>query len=180
VRNITAGSQSERWLRCSSMSISSSAPYVTQQKVFFPSKFSYLLFCNPTHKTKTGTANRWGSTNSKPPGPIIMMGQSETVITSRIIFYYTLFWRCTSLLCHSPATANSEPNRHILTFLHPIVLCRITYWAPLEMLLYVSQHQVYTYLILGQNQGWGPIPGTGEYESVNIRSNTNNTRVIWK
>jgi hypothetical protein len=26
-----------------------------------------------------------------------------------------------------------EPNRHILTFLHPILLCRITYWASLEM-----------------------------------------------
>ncbi len=28
-----------------------------------------------------------------------------------------------------------EPNRHTLDFLHPILLCRITYWAPLEMLL---------------------------------------------
>jgi hypothetical protein len=28
-----------------------------------------------------------------------------------------------------------EPNRHILTFFHRILLCRITYWAPLEMLL---------------------------------------------
>ncbi len=27
-----------------------------------------------------------------------------------------------------------ELNRHILTFLHPIMLCRITYWALLEML----------------------------------------------
>ncbi len=29
-------------------------------KIFFTSKFSYLLFfCNPTHKTETGTANLW-------------------------------------------------------------------------------------------------------------------------
>jgi hypothetical protein len=27
-----------------------------------------------------------------------------------------------------------ELNRHILTFLHPILLCRITFGAPLEML----------------------------------------------
>ncbi len=26
----------------------------------FHIQFSYLLFCNPTHKTETGTANRWG------------------------------------------------------------------------------------------------------------------------
>jgi hypothetical protein len=47
-------------------------------KIFFTSKFSYLLsFFNPTHKTESGIANRCEITNSKPPGPIIMMGQSE-------------------------------------------------------------------------------------------------------
>jgi len=35
-------------------------------KIFFTSKFSYLLFCNPTHKAETGTTHRWGTTNSKP------------------------------------------------------------------------------------------------------------------
>jgi hypothetical protein len=28
----------------------------------FTSKFSYVLFCNSTHKTATGTSNRWGTT----------------------------------------------------------------------------------------------------------------------
>ncbi len=55
-------------------------------KTFLTSKFSYLLFCNPTYKTETGTAYRWGTSNSKPHGPIIMMDQSETVISSQIIF----------------------------------------------------------------------------------------------
>ncbi len=59
-------------------------------QMFFTSKFSYLLFCNPTQKTEPGTANRWGTTNSKPHGPIIMMGQSETLITSQVLFI-TLF-----------------------------------------------------------------------------------------
>jgi len=36
-------------------------------KTFLTSKFSYLLFCNPTHKTKTGIPNRWKTTNSKWP-----------------------------------------------------------------------------------------------------------------
>jgi hypothetical protein len=44
-------------------------------KVIFTDKFSYLLFCNPTHKNEPGTAKRLRTTNSKPPGPIIMMLQ---------------------------------------------------------------------------------------------------------
>jgi hypothetical protein len=40
-------------------------------------KFSYLLFSNATHKT--GTANRWEITNSKPLGPVIIISQSETL-----------------------------------------------------------------------------------------------------
>jgi len=31
-------------------------------KLFFTSKFSYLLFCNPDHKTETGIANGRGNT----------------------------------------------------------------------------------------------------------------------
>ncbi len=50
------------------------------------------------------------------------------------------------MLHHLPATANSttiasqnhwpKPNWHMWTFLHPILLCRITHWASLEMLSY--------------------------------------------
>ncbi len=39
---------------------------------------------------KTGTANRWGTTNSKQPRRIIMIGQSEILSSSSIIFM-TLF-----------------------------------------------------------------------------------------
>ncbi len=58
--------------------------------------------------------------------------------------YYTPFCRCRALLRHSPAMATCaimliqnhfpESNRHMLDFVHPIVLCRITYRAPLEIL----------------------------------------------
>jgi hypothetical protein len=58
---------------------------VTLQR-YFTSKFSYIFFCKPTHKIETGTANSWGSTNSKPPAPIITLGQSETLSSSEIIF----------------------------------------------------------------------------------------------
>jgi hypothetical protein len=50
----------------------------------------FTLFFNPTHKTESGIANRYGITNSKPPGPISMMGRSETLTSNQIIFI-TLF-----------------------------------------------------------------------------------------
>jgi hypothetical protein len=52
-------------------------------KIFFTSKFSYALVCDPIHKTESETANWCGTTNSKPPGPIIMMGESETLSSTQ-------------------------------------------------------------------------------------------------
>ncbi len=94
------------------------------------------IFCNPTHKTETGTANRWGANNSKSPGPIITMGQSEALIISQIIFI-TLF------------SAGATSHRKLFNYVEPKpfswakpayfdfslsnLLCRITYWEPLEM-----------------------------------------------
>jgi hypothetical protein len=59
-------------------------------KIFFTSKFGYSFFCNPTHKIEIETTNSGGTTNSKPLGPIIMMGQSEIQSSIQIIFI-TLF-----------------------------------------------------------------------------------------
>jgi hypothetical protein len=59
-------------------------------KLFFTSKFSCLVFCNTTNKIEIGTSNRWGTTKTKPPPPIIMMVQSETLGSSHIKFI-TLF-----------------------------------------------------------------------------------------
>jgi len=50
------------------------------------SKFSYFLFDNPTNKTETGTAYTWGTTNSKPPGPIIVINQLEILSRSQVQF----------------------------------------------------------------------------------------------
>ncbi len=114
-------------------------------KIYFRSKLSYVLFCNSTHETGTWIANRWETSNSKPPGPIIVMGQSETLSQQLDHIHYTLFCRCTALLGLLPATATCtnkqsrnqfpDPNRQTLDSLHPILLCKITYRAPLEMLL---------------------------------------------
>jgi len=85
-------------------------------KKVFTSKFSYILLWNPTHKsdkTETGIANTWGTTNSKPSGPIIMMGQSEIVISSQIIFI-TLFSAGAQHCC-----AFYQPRQSICTYAVP-------------------------------------------------------------
>jgi hypothetical protein len=89
-------------------------------------------------------ANRWGTSNSKPLGLIIMMGQSKILSSCQMLFI-SLLYRVTQILRLLPVMASCaimliennfpEPNWHILSFLHPILLRRITYWAPLEMLL---------------------------------------------
>ncbi len=71
-------------------SISNGAQYVTLQKYFSHPSLVISCFCNPTHKSETGTTNRCHTTNSNQPGAIIMMGRSETLISSQIIFI-TLF-----------------------------------------------------------------------------------------
>jgi len=85
-------------------SISRGTQYVTLQKYFPHPSWGIILFCNPTHKTETRTANRWGTTNSKPPGPIIMMGQSQTPTTSQIVFIRLFSVRAQCCCVFLPAT----------------------------------------------------------------------------
>ncbi len=93
--------------------------------------YSYLQFGNPTNnKTETGTANRRATTNSKPPGPIIMMTQSKTLSSSQVQFIILFLCRCTTTtqteLCYIMLSQNHfpEPNRRVLTFLHhPKMYC---------------------------------------------------------
>ncbi len=63
------------------------AQYGDPAKIFLTSKFSYLLFSNPTHGTKTGTTNRWETTNSNPPGPIKLSSQSIASVRLCCAFY---------------------------------------------------------------------------------------------
>jgi hypothetical protein len=72
-------------------------------KIFFTSEFRYLLSCNPTHETETRTANRWGTTNSKPPGRIVWWAIRNTDQQSYHL-YYTFFSRWNALLRLLPAT----------------------------------------------------------------------------
>jgi hypothetical protein len=56
-------------------------------KIFLTFKFSNLLFSNPSHKTKTGTANRWETTSSNPPWPIKLSSQSIAGVRFCCAFY---------------------------------------------------------------------------------------------
>ncbi len=49
-----------------------------------------VFFGNPANKTETGTAYTWGTTNSKPPGPIIVIDQSEILSRSQVQFITVL------------------------------------------------------------------------------------------
>jgi hypothetical protein len=75
-------------------SILSGTQYVTLKKCF--SHQSLVIYCFPTSpsKLKTGTANTWETTNSKPPRPIIMIGWSVTGNSSQIIFVTLFSGRC--------------------------------------------------------------------------------------
>ncbi len=55
--------------------VSTGAQYVTLQKYFSHSNLLVYFFATPPIKLKTGIANKSGSRNSKPPGPIMMLGQ---------------------------------------------------------------------------------------------------------
>jgi len=67
--------------------ISWSAKYVTLQEIFLTYKFSYLLFPpTPPIQLRLGLQIGGETTNCKPPGPIIMIGQSEIGNISQIKF----------------------------------------------------------------------------------------------
>ncbi len=106
-------------------------------KIFFTAKFSYLLFCNPSHKSETGIANRWGTSNSKPPGPIIMMGRSESLSSSEIILLHTCrpLVQLLGLVSHYKLCHYAEPRLFFspkpayFDFSSSNATGRVTYWA---------------------------------------------------
>jgi hypothetical protein len=73
-----------------------------------------------------------------------MIGQSETESSSQITFITLFSSRYTALLCLLLVPANcakmlgenhfAKPNLYVLIFLHPILICRVTYQAPVELL----------------------------------------------
>jgi hypothetical protein len=73
--------------------------YVTLQKIFFTSKCRYSLCVTQYIKPKGGQQNRWGTTNSKPQGPIINDGPIRNTEQQSDPIYYTLLCKCTQHCC---------------------------------------------------------------------------------
>jgi len=119
---------------------------VALQKCFLHSSLVLFFFFIPTHKIKTGTANRWETIDSKPPGPITMIGQSETqgaavrayllhssLASVRLccVFYQR---QHTVHKCWAKTILLSQTSMFWLFFIQ-ILICRVTYWALVELLL---------------------------------------------
>jgi hypothetical protein len=109
---LETGKGKNMWWVCTRKSISPAVLSTWPLRKYFshPSLVIYF-FRNPINQTETRTANRWGTTNSKPPGPIIiMMSQWEKLSSSQIIFI-TLFSAgaqpCYALLSHSKQIGQS-------------------------------------------------------------------------
>ncbi len=129
-------------------SISSTGQYVILQKVIFTSKFGYLLLCNPKDKTESGTLNRWGTTNSKSLGAIIWWANQKHSAAIRSYLLHSwergllrLFQATTNCIIIMSQNHFPDPNWNIsgifYLFLHPILLFKITWCVPLEMLYHL-------------------------------------------
>jgi hypothetical protein len=106
-------------------------------KNIFHIQFSFFSFCNPTHKTETGTAKQIGETLLIATYLDQSLWWANQKYWPSDHIYYSLFCRCTVLLRPLPATPNCaimlsqnhfpEPNRHVLTFSSSNVTVQITY-----------------------------------------------------
>jgi len=99
-------------------SISNVAQYVTLDSKIKRLSLAFF-FGNPTNRTESGTVYIWGTTNSKPPGPIIVINQSEILSRSHVKFitlfrrwiYYTHFGRWTTVWRLLPTTGRCTGGR---------------------------------------------------------------------
>jgi hypothetical protein len=79
--------------------------HLQQCSVCDPAKMSHIqlyFFPTPPIKLKVGLQNKWETTNSKPPGTIILIGQSETGSNRHIKIYYTLLWQVLGFSFYQP------------------------------------------------------------------------------
>jgi hypothetical protein len=102
------------------------------KKYFSHPRLVIYYLATPLMKLKTGTANRSGTSNSKPPGPIVTVAQSEhwASVRSYLLHSFLRLQSAAVSFTSHPKPCNyadpkqfPEPNRHILDFLHLILLC---------------------------------------------------------
>ncbi len=168
-----------------------------------PSLIIHLFLPTPPIKLKQGQQIGGGTTNSKPPGPIIMMGRSETLSSSQIQFITLFFCSCTGLLrllakggkvCAIMLWQNHfpEPNQTYFDFSSPNFIVQdhhITYWALLEMML-LGTHTYIVCHIPTKIQFWTQYKDKAcmkvsertqcqDQLSIFLRKSNSNTRLVW-
>jgi len=70
------------------------------------SKFNCFFFGNPINNTETETAYTWGTTHSKPSGPVIMIDQLEILSLSQVEFITLVFGGAQLCCALLPATTS--------------------------------------------------------------------------
>jgi hypothetical protein len=125
---------------------------VTLQKYFSNPSFTFF-FSNLTHKTETGTANRWETPNSKHLDQSIFLANQKqgAVNKCNLIVFIRLFQGSSGALkaLHSSGSQQSSSESHWMWLLYLIkdFQCRVTYWAPVEMLLHMKLYITPSYWI---------------------------------
>jgi hypothetical protein len=100
----------------------------------------YLFYCNVTYKTETGIANKWQLLIANHLDQSLCLANKQQGAANRSYLLHSSLAGA-QLCCafHQPQQTEQrsrskiyfpEPNKHILTFLHLIVMCRVTYPAP--------------------------------------------------
>jgi hypothetical protein len=87
---------------------------------------TYLLFSSLAHKTKTGTVNRWEATNA---GTELISYLTHSSLADVIRICCTFHQPQQSVLERWAKTIFAEPNQHVLTVLHPILVLQIIRWS---------------------------------------------------
>jgi hypothetical protein len=87
----------------------------------------YFFVSNPTHKTKTGTTNRWGRR--------LITTHLDYSKYQQQVLAFAVPYTSLCILCKNPGrNPLCWPEPTCFAFLHPIFFCRTTSWAPVAQL----------------------------------------------
>jgi hypothetical protein len=101
---------------------------VTRQKYFSHPSLVIYTFCDPAHKTRTQTANRWDSTGLLIANHLHgqLRNREEQVRTYLLHSSLAGTQLSCAVLGQNQHSLQSQPNPHGLTFLYSILMCRVT------------------------------------------------------
>jgi hypothetical protein len=140
-------------------------------KIFLISKFSYLLFSNPTHETKTLNANRWETANSNPPGPIQVFSNQQKVVGFCYAFSHLhklckQCWAKTILLSQTGMLSYFSSNVNLQGHILSIALCICGCDEYVTLKEYFS-HPSFRYLLFSNPTYEMEIEAINRWESTN-------------